>query len=95
MTGALAAAVPPVPVQVSVNVAFAESALLGAVPLVDCSPNQPPDAVHDVAFVLVQESCVVPPIGTLLGFTCSDTVGGGVGAVCVVALAGADCGESL
>lgn len=87
--------VPPGPVQVSVNVVFVESALLVALPLGPCPPAHPPDAVHEVAFVLVQESCVVPPIGTLLRFTCSDTIGGGVGAVCVVALAAADCGDSL
>ena len=77
------------------NVVFVESVLLVALPLGACPPAHPPDAVHEVAFALVQESCVVPPIATLLGFTCNDTVGGGVGAVCVVALAAADCAESL
>lgn len=36
VTGALAAAVPPVPEQVSVKVVFAVSAPLVALPLVDC-----------------------------------------------------------
>ncbi|HUO66484.1 MAG TPA: hypothetical protein VMV37_03060, partial [Gammaproteobacteria bacterium] len=54
---------PPGPVQVSVNVVVTVSALLVAVPLVAFEPDQPPDAVHDVAFVLVQVSCVVPPLG--------------------------------
>jgi len=70
-------AVPPEPVQLNVNVAFAESALLVSLPLVAFPPAQPPDALHEVALVLVQLSCVVPPSPTVLGFTCSDTVGGG------------------
>lgn len=61
-------ALPPAPAHVSVNVVLVESALLVALPLAACAPAQPPDAVHDVALVLVQESCVVPPIATLLGF---------------------------
>jgi hypothetical protein len=87
--------VPPGPVQVRVNDVFVESAALVALPLGDWAPAHPPDALHEVAFVLVQESWVVPPLATLLGFACSDTVGGGVGAVCVVALAAADCFDSL
>jgi hypothetical protein len=87
--------VPPGPVQVSVNDVFVERAALVALPLGACAPAHPPDAVHDVALVLVHDSFAVPPIATLLGVTCSDTVGGGVGAVCVVALAAADSGDSL
>jgi hypothetical protein len=68
-------AVPPVPVQLSVNVVVAESALLVAVPLVAFEPDQPPDAVHDVAFVLVHDSCVVAPLDTLAGDTLRLTVG--------------------
>ncbi len=86
---------PPVPVQVSVNIVFTESVLLVALPLVAFAPAQPPDAVHEVALVLVQVSCVVPPIATVLGLTCSDTVGVGGDVVSVVALAGADGVDSL
>jgi hypothetical protein len=94
-TDLVSLAVPPVPVQVSVKVVFVESAMLVALPLVALAPAQPPDALHEVALVLVHDSCVVPPIATVLGFTCSDTVGDGVAVVCVVALAGADCADSL
>jgi hypothetical protein len=88
-------AVPPLPVQVNVKVVFVDRALLVALPLADLAPAQPPDALHDVALVLVHDSCVVPPIGTVLGLTCSETVGAGADVVCVVALAGADCPDSL
>jgi hypothetical protein len=47
---------PPLPVQVSVNVVVAESAALVAVPLVAFEPDQPPEAVHAVALVLLQVS---------------------------------------
>ena len=57
----------PVPVQVSVNVVVTVSALLVRLPLVAFEPDQPPDAVHDVAFVLLHVSCVVPPLCTLAG----------------------------
>lgn len=87
--------VPAGPVQVSVKVVLVESAPLVVLPLGACAPAHPPDAAHEVALVLVHESCVVPPLATLLGFACSDTVGGDVGDVCVVAFAGADCGDSL
>jgi hypothetical protein len=66
---------PPVPVQVSVKVVVAVIALLVALPLVAFDPDQPPDAVHEVAFVLVHDSCVVPPLGTLIGVAVRLTVG--------------------
>src|SRR5262249_19303370 len=46
----------PGPVQVSVNVVGVESALVVVLPLVACEPDQPPEAVHEVAFVLVHVS---------------------------------------
>jgi len=76
VTGAFAVAVPPMPVQVSVNVVLAESVLLGAVPLVDRSPDQPPEAVHDVAFVLVQESWVVLPLTAVPSWLAAPDTGG-------------------
>lgn len=78
VTAAVAFAVPPLPVQLSVNVVFAESAPLVAVPLADCPPDQPPDAVHDVALLLVHDSWVFPPLVTLVGFALRLTVGGGL-----------------
>jgi len=88
-------AVPPEPVQVNVNVVLADSGALAALPLVALEPDQPPpDALHELAFVLVHETCVVAPIATLVGLSVTRTVGA-VGDVCVVAFAGADCGDSL
>jgi hypothetical protein len=78
VTAAVAFAVPPLPVQVSVNVVFAESAPLVAVPLVGCPPDQPPDAVHDVALVLVHDSWVFAPLVTLVGLAARLTVGAGL-----------------
>lgn len=50
-------AVPPVPVHVSVNVVFVEIVPLAALPLVALEPDQPPpDALHELAFVLVHET---------------------------------------
>jgi hypothetical protein len=94
-TALVSLAAPPAPVQVSVKLVFTESVVLVALPLVALAPAQPPDAVHEVALVLLHVSCVVPPIGTALGLTCSDTVGVGVDVVWVVALAGADGVDSL
>jgi len=76
-TALVSLAEPPLPEHVSVNVVFDESALLFALPLAACAPAQPPDAVQALALVLVHVSCVVPPIATVLGLTCSDTVGAG------------------
>jgi hypothetical protein len=70
-------AVPPGPVQVSVNVVLVVSALLAAPPFVACEPDHPPDAVHDVAFALVQDRFVVEPLATLIGFAVRLTVGAG------------------
>ena len=94
-TDLLSLAVPPVPVHVSVNVAFANRLALLAVPLVPFAPDQPPEAVHELALVLLQDSCALLPMATLLGLAWSDTVGGAVGSTSVVALAEADCVDSL
>ena len=94
-TDLLSLAVPPVPVQVNVNVALANRLALAAVPLVPFAPDQPPDAVHELALVLLQDSCALLPMATLLGLAWSDTVGGSVGSTSVVALAVADCADSL
>jgi hypothetical protein len=52
---------PPGPEQVSVKVAAAVSAGVASVPDVARLPVQAPDAVHDVAFVLLHLSGSVPP----------------------------------
>ena len=56
VTAAEVVASPPGPVQVSVNVALEDMLPLVAVPLVAFVPDQLPDAVHEVALVLLQES---------------------------------------
>jgi hypothetical protein len=45
------------------------------VPLVDCTPVQPPAAVHEPAFCEVQVSVAVPPTGTVVGEAVRVTVG--------------------
>jgi hypothetical protein len=56
--------------------------LLGATlafPLVALVPDQPPPAVHDVAFLLDQVSSELAPETILDGLAASVTVGAGVG----------------
>jgi hypothetical protein len=68
-------AVPPTPVQVSVNV---ELALIGPV---DCEPlglrlpDHAPEAEHVLAFGLLQVSVAEPPEATVLGWACRVTAG--------------------
>lgn len=95
VTDLLSLAVPPLPVQVKLNVALANRFALVAVPLVAFAPDQPPEAVHELALLLVQDSCVLLPSATLLGLAWSDTVGGAVGSTSVVAVAAIDCADSL
>ena len=71
------AALPPAPVQVSVNVEFAVSVPLEAEPLVALPPLHAPDAVQEVALVEDQVSVAALPLTTVLGFADSDTVGAG------------------
>jgi hypothetical protein len=83
VTVTLAWAVPPVPVQLSVNVvAWVNAAVLSllAVALV---PLQPPEALHDVAFVEFHVKVLLLPLLTEVGDADSETVGAGVGAVTV------------
>jgi hypothetical protein len=79
VTVALACPVPPVPVQLRVNVVAFDSAAVCSLPAVAFVPDQPPDAVHDVAFDEVQVSVLVPPLLTDVGDADSVTVGAGVG----------------
>src|SRR5690349_217525 len=81
LTVALDCAEPPAPVQLSVNVAALVSAAVASLPAVALLPLQLPDAVHDVAFVELQVSVLVPPLATLVGDADSVTVGAGVAAV--------------
>jgi hypothetical protein len=70
-----ALAVPPVPLQLSEYVVVAVTAPVLCAPLVDLLPFQPPDAMHEVAFVELQLRVDVPPLATTDGFTVNVTVG--------------------
>lgn len=72
---------PPAPVQVSVYIAFALKIPVLSEPEVAFDPDQPPEAVHDVALVEVQES--VEELAEIMEFGLADivtvgTVGGDV-----------------
>jgi hypothetical protein len=88
LTTAEAAALPPTPEQVSVKVEAAVSAPVEALPLVPLDPLQPADAVHEVAFVLLQVSVEASPDGTEVGLAVSVTVGFGNTVTVTVAAAG-------
>ncbi len=75
------AALPPAPVQVSVYVAFALSAPVDCEPLVGSLPDQPPEAVQAVAFVVDQFKVELLPLTTELGLAARLTVGAGPGEV--------------
>ena len=75
------AALPPVPVQVSVYVALAVSAPVDEEPLMALLPDQAPDAVQAVALVLDQVKVEVLPLSMELGLAARLTVGAGVGEV--------------
>ena len=72
-------AVPPAPVQASVNTFVAAvSAALCALPAVACEPFQAPLAVQAVASADDQVKVVVAPLATDVGFADSLSVGAGV-----------------
>jgi len=75
---ALAWAVPPEPVQLSVNVASAFNAPVLWLPAVALVPLHPPDAVHEVAFVELHVKVLLPPLATVVGDAFSVTIGVGV-----------------
>jgi len=77
VTVADCAALPPAPVQVSVYVAFAVRAPVDWEPLVAWLPDQPPEAVHEVAFVVDQLKVELLPLAMVLGLADKATVGAG------------------
>jgi hypothetical protein len=77
VTVADCAALPPVPVQLSVYVALAVSAPVDWVPVTDFVPDQAPEAVQEVAFVAVQFNVALLPLAMALGPTLRVTVGAG------------------
>lgn len=72
------AAVPPVPVQVSVYVALALSAPVDWEPLTALVPDHAPEAVQAVALVADQVSVEALPLTSELGLAVRVTVGAGV-----------------
>jgi len=77
VTVALALPVPPGPVQVSTNTEFCVSAPVTWLPEVALLPDHAPEAAHDAALLLDQESVDVPPEATTAGLADSVTVGAG------------------
>jgi hypothetical protein len=75
VTVADALALPPVPVQVRVKLLVAVSAPVDWLPEVALAPDQPPEAVQEVALVEDQVSVEAPPLVTDVGLATSDTVG--------------------
>ena len=69
------AEVPLASLQVSVYVVVAVSPLVLVDPLVDSLPDQPPDAVQEVASSEDHFRVETPPFATLVGLAVSETVG--------------------
>ena len=85
VTVADCAALPPVPVQVSVYVAFALSAPVDWEPLVALEPDQAPEAVHEVALLDDHVKVEAAPLAIVLGLALRLTVAVGVAATVTVA----------
>jgi hypothetical protein len=77
LTVTVCVAVPPVPVQLSVNEVVEVSPLRTSVPVRPLAPLQPPLAVQLAAFVADQPRVEAPPLTTDDGVAVSETVGGG------------------
>jgi hypothetical protein len=77
VTVADALAVPPDPVQARANVLVLVNAPVDWLPEVTLAPDQPPEAMQEVASVEDQVSVENPPLAIDVGFAASDTVGTG------------------
>jgi hypothetical protein len=82
-------ALPPEPVQVSVYVVVALSALVLQLPLVDSLPVHPPEALQLVALLEDQLSMEVDPLLTVVGVADKATVGAGATGALTTILKGA------
>lgn len=69
---------PPVPVQSSVNVVDVFNAFVTCEPDVDLVPDQPPDALHEVALVVLHVSVDVAPEAIAFGDALNVMVGAGM-----------------
>lgn len=76
-----ASAVPPGPVQLSVNVDVESIAAVVVLPLVACGPLHAPDAVQVAALVDDHVRVAASPLETTPGLEVIDTVGAEEGAV--------------
>jgi hypothetical protein len=76
-------AVPPAPVQLRTNVVVCDSAAVTCEPDKALLPDQPPEALHEVALADDQLSIAVPPCETWLGVAAIVIVGGGGNALTV------------
>ncbi len=70
-------AVPPAPLHAIEKVVVCARAAVGCDPEIDLVPVQPPDAVHEVAFVEDHVKVDVPPCATWAGVAERATVGTG------------------
>lgn len=70
-------ALPPLPVQLRVYVAFAVSAPVDCDPVTDLVPDQDPEAVQAVALLADQVSVELLPLATVLGLAARVMVGTG------------------
>ncbi len=80
-TDAVDCAVPPAPLQLSVNVALALNAPVLAVPDTAFVPLQPPEVVQEVALVDDHVNVLALPLVRVVGDADNVTVGAGVGVV--------------
>ena len=67
--------VPPAPPQLNEYEVVAVRAPVLNVPLVAFVPLQPPEAVHEVAFVELHVNVEVPPLATTVGFATNVAIG--------------------
>jgi len=78
VTDVVALLMPPAPVHDSVKLALAARAPVDLLPFVATAPLQAPEAVHDVAFVVLQLTVEAPPEVIVGGEALSDIVGAAV-----------------
>jgi hypothetical protein len=90
LTVTVCVAVPPAPVQLSVNAVVAVRPLRTSVPERPLVPLQPPLAVQLAAFVADQLSVEAPPLTTDAGVAVSETVGSGAAFTVTVTACDAD-----
>ena len=76
VTVAFAFVLPPAPLQLNPNWVVVAMAGVVNTPLVGCEPDQPPDALQEVASVELHESCDACPDAIDVGFADKCTVGG-------------------